>query len=134
MKKKKSNYKHTANFYNNKYAEYKRGVKAIGGTALNKNAFIEAYEYKQGQKKPIIKELIYDSKYGTKLKTAKAELKALKDIGISANLEDLKSMTTQDFAATYAAELSRAYKDAIKSGATSSGAALLISQQWFGSP
>ena len=133
MKKKKSNYKHTANFYNNKYAEYKRGVKAIGGTALNKNAFIEAYEYKQGQKKPIIKELIYDSKYGTKLKTAKAELKALKDIGISANLEDLKSMTTQDFADVYAKEIAKSFNDYRAAGKSLNDTYDLISQMWFGS-
>lgn len=127
-------YQHTTKFYNEKYNTYKKEVLKIGGVALSKNSFISAYEGLKAESKNVMKDLVYSSKYGTNYKTALAEYRALKRVGLSESLDNLKVMTTQDFAATYAAELSRAYKDAIKSGATSSGAALLISQQWFGSP
>lgn len=126
-------YKHSAKFYNEKYNTYRKEVLRIGGTPLNKNTFISAYESLQTETKTVMKDLIYSSKYGTSYKTALAEYQALKRVGLTESLKDLKLMTTQDFAAAYSAQLAKAYKDAIRAGATSSGAALLISQQWFGS-
>ena len=126
-------YKHTRQFYNKKYLAYKKEVKRIGGIPLNKNTFISAYDSLQTESKTVMKDLVYSSKYGTSYKTALAEYQALKRVGLTETLEGLKTMTTQDFAAAYANELSKAYKDAIAAGATSAGAASLISQQWFGS-
>lgn len=126
-------YKHSTKFYDDKYTIYKREVSKIGGTILNKNTFISAYESLKTETKTVMKDLIYSSKYGTSYKTALAEYQALKRVGLTESFKDLKLMTTQDFAAAYSSQLSKAYKDAIKAGKDSSAAALLISQQWFGS-
>lgn len=137
-------YKHSAEFWKNKFKEYKAEVRAIGGTALKKNAFVSAYKafmvdnenLKAKGEKPIspMRELVYGSKYGTRLATARAEYRSLKAAGIKGvKMEDLKLMETTDFANIYAAQLMQAYKDFRASGATGKQAKLLISQQWFGS-
>ena len=80
-----------------------------------------------------MKDLIYGSKYGTNYKTAVAEHKALKSVGIEVKLEDLKLITTQDFADAYSAQLSKGYRDLRAKGIAGKDAALIISQMWFGS-
>ena len=126
-------YNHSKAFYNKRYSTYKAKVKALGGTVLKKNEFISAYNAISGDSKNPMKDLVYGSKYGTKYSTAVAEHKALKRAGIKVKLEDLKTMTTQDFADTYAAQLAAAYRDLRRAGTSGKDAALLISQQWFGS-
>lgn len=126
-------YKHTKKFYDERYKTYKREVARIGGYALKKNEFISGYNALAGESKNVMKDLIYGSKYGTTYKTAIAEYRALKSVGIKAKLEDLKLITTQDFADSYATQLSAAYRDLRSQGVTGKDAALIISQQWFGS-
>lgn len=127
-------YNHTKKFYNEKYKTYKKEVKKIGGYALKKNEFISGYNALAGESKNIMKDLIYGSKYGTKYKFAIAEYRALKSAGIEGvKLEDLKLITTQDFADSYATQLSDAYRNLRSQGITGRDAAILISQQWFGS-
>lgn len=126
-------YNHSKSFYDTRYSIYKARVRAIGGTVLKKNEFISAYNAISGESKNPMKDIVYGSKYGTRYATAVAEHKALKGAGIKVKLEDLKTMTTQDFAAIYAAELSKAYRELKASGATGAMAKTLISQQWFGS-
>lgn len=127
-------YKHTKQFYNARYKTYKREVARIGGYALKKNEFISGYNALAGESKNVMKDLVYGSKYGTKYKAAIAEYKALKGAGIrGVKLEDLKLITTQDFADTYAPQLATAYRNLRSQGITGKDAALLISQQWFGS-
>lgn len=127
------NYNHSKQFYDTRYKTYKREVKKIGGFALKKNEFISGYNALSGESKNVMKDLIYGSKYGTSYKTAVAEHKALKSVGIKVKLEDLKIITTQDFADTYSAQLSKGYRDLRARGITGKDAALIISQQWFGS-
>lgn len=127
------NYKHSKKFYDTRYKTYKKEVKKIGGFALKKNEFISGYNALSGESKNIMKDLVYGSKYGTSYKTAVAEHKALKAVGIETKLEDLKLITTQDFADTYSAELAKGYRDLRSKGITGKDAALIISQQWFGS-
>lgn len=126
-------YKHSKKFYDTRYAVYKREVKKIGGFALKKNEFISGYNALSGESKNAMKDLVYGSKYGTSYKTAIAERRALSSVGIKAKLENLKLMTTQDFADVYATELTKGYRDLRAKGITGKDAALLISQQWFGS-
>lgn len=126
-------YNHSKSFYDTRYKTYKTRVKALGGTVLKKNEFISAYNAISGDSKNPMKDLVYGSKYGTRYSTAVAEHKALKGAGIKVKLEDLKTMTTQDFAAAYSSELSRAYRDLKAKGTTGKDAKILISQQWFGS-
>lgn len=126
-------YKHSEKFYDKKYKAYKKEVAKIGGFALNKNEFISGYNAISGESKNVMKDLVYGSKYGTSYKTALAEHRALKSVGIKAKLENLKLMTTQDFADVYATELTKGYRDLRAKGITGKEAALLISQQWFGS-
>lgn len=127
------NYNHSKQFYNTRYKIYKKEVKRIGGYALKKNEFISGYNALSGESKNIMKDLIYGSKYGTNYKTAVAEHKALKSVGIKVKLEDLKLITTQDFADTYSAELAKGYRDLRAKGIAGKDAALIISQMWFGS-
>lgn len=127
-------YKHTKKFYDTRYKIYKKEVARIGGYALNKNEFISGYNALAGESKNVMKDLVYGSKYGTVYKTAVAEHRALKSVGIKGvKLEDLKKMTTQDFADAYATQLSAAYRELRAAGTTGKDAAILISQQWFGS-
>lgn len=131
----KKNYNHSKEFWNNAYKEYKREVRRIGGFVLKKDAFKSAYNALRDEGSTNIKkDLIYASKYGTKYKTALAEFRSLKNIGIKGiKLEDFKIMTTQDFADTYRAQLADAYRDLRTKGITGKDAQLLISAQWFGS-
>ena len=126
-------YKHSKKFYDSRYATYRKRVKAIGGTLLTKNEFKSAYEAISSESKNVMKDLVYGSKYGTKYNTAVAERRALRSAGIKATLEDLKTMTTQDFADMYAIQLANAYSELRRNGTSGKDAALLISQQWFGS-
>lgn len=127
-------YKHSEKFYDKAFDTYKKGVQKIGGVAMTKNAFKSAYDAfkQQGATQPV-KELIYGSRYGTKYKTALAEYKMVKSLGIKATLKQLKELTTQDFAVNYAGELATAYADLTKKGKTGKEAKQIISQQWFGS-
>ena len=102
-------YKHTKKFYNTRYNVYKKEVARIGGYALKKNEFISGYNALSGESKNVMKDLVYASKYGTTYKTAVAEYRALKSVGIKGiKLEELKLITTQDFAESYATQLSAA--------------------------
>ena len=124
---------HSKSFYDTRYAEYKKRVKASGGFILNRNSFESAYEALQGTTKNVMKDLVYSAKYGTNYKTALAEFRALKSVGIKSSFKDLKLMTTQDFADIYVAELNKGYRDLRAQGITGKDAATIISQQWFGS-
>lgn len=127
-------YKHSKQFYDKRYNIYKREVKKLGGFALKKNEFIAGYNALAGESKNIMRDLVYGSKYGTNYKTAMAEYNALKSVGIrGVKLEDLKLITTQDFADAYAIQLAAAYRDLRTQGITGKDAANIISQQWFGS-
>ena len=130
-------YKHSAQFYNKRYGKYKAEMLKEGLTPISKGAFVATYETiandtKNPSKNPM-KDIIYSAKYQTTYNAAVAEKKALQKIGIKVKLEDLKKITTHDFANQYASELSRAYRDLRSAGKTGKEAALLISQQWFGS-
>lgn len=124
---------HSKSFYDTRYAEYRKRVMQSGGFVLNRNSFESAYEALQGTTKNVMKDLVYSAKYGTNYKTALAEFRALKSVGIKSSFKDLKLMTTQDFADTYVAELNKGYRDLRAQGITGKDAALIISQQWFGS-
>lgn len=128
-------YTHSKKFFDDRYKKYKRDVKAIGGTILKKNAFKGAYlgQVEAGSKNPM-RDLVYASKYSTSYGTALAEYRALKGAGIKGvKLEELKLLTTQDFAYTYSTELSKAYSELKKAGITGRDASAIISAQWFGS-
>lgn len=124
---------HSKSFYDTRYAEYRKRVMQSGGFVLNRNSFESAYEALQGTTKNVMRDLVYSAKYGTNYKTALAEFRALKSVGIKSSFKDLKLMTTQDFADTYVAELNKGYRDLRAQGITGKDAALIISQQWFGS-
>lgn len=128
-------YTHSKKFFDKRYAKYKRDVKTIGGTILKKNAFKSAYlgQVEAGSKNPM-RDLVYASRYSTSYGTALAEYQALKRAGIkSVKLEELKKITTQDFADAYSAELSKAYRELRSQGITGKDASTIISAQWFGS-
>ena len=130
-------YKHSDNYYDSRYAKYELTMKGFGLKPISKGNFISLYEQLAGDKKKPsknpMKDIIYSARYGTKYNTAIAEKKALEKIGIKVKLEDLKSMTTTDFATIYASELADEYRKHRKAGETGKAAAHLISQQWFGS-
>lgn len=137
--------KHTKKFMKRKYMEYLTDVKKIGGTPLTQNNFQSAYEaYMEENRQARLrgervvdpnKELVYASKYSTRYKTALAEKRELRAIGITESLEDLKKMETTDFAKKYAAQLAQAYRDQQALNPTKSGKDIgrIISQMWFGS-
>lgn len=130
-------YKHSTNYYDTRYAKYELTMKGLGLTPVSKGNFISLYEQLAGDtkhptKNPM-KDIIYSARYATKYNTAIAEKKALDKLGIKVKLDDLKNMTTTDFASKYASQLADAYRELRKAGTTGKAAALLISQQWFGS-
>ena len=128
-------YKHSKSFYNKAYSKYSAAVKGTpGAIKLSKSAFESAYDALQVAKdKTPLKTLIYNSKYGTSYSTALAEKRMAASMGVKLKLEELKKMTTQDFAAIYATELRQSYDDLKAKGITGKAASLLISQMWFGS-
>lgn len=128
-------YKHSKEFYNKAYAKYTMALKGVpGAIKLNKSAFRSAYDAlkMEGDKNPA-KTLIYNSKYGTSYSTALAEKRMAASMGVKVKLEDLKKMTTQDFAAMYSTELRKTYDDLKAKGVSGKDASLLVSQMWFGS-
>lgn len=126
-------YKHSQKFYDTRYNKYKATMKKLGIVPIKKGAFISAYDSIAEKSKNPMKDIIYSSQYGTAYNYALAEKKALANIGIKVKLEDIKKMTTQEFAEEYSKELYIARRDLYAAGKSKSEAALLISQQWFGS-
>ena len=126
-------YKHTTKFYNNAYKKYTAQVRNIGGIPLKKSTFRSAYDALKAEGKQPMKELVYGSKYSTRYQTALSEYRMAKSMGAKVKLEDLKKMTTQDFADMYANELRNTYDDLKKKGITGKAAAKAISNMWFGS-
>lgn len=126
-------YKHSQKFYKTRYYKYKAAMQKAGIVPIKEGAFISAYEAIADESKNPMKDIIYSSKYGTAYTYALAEKKALANIGTKVKLEDLKLMTTQEFAETYSKELYEARKALYAAGKSKSEVNLLISQQWFGS-
>lgn len=126
-------YKHTAKFYKTRYVKYKAAMKKLGIVPIKEGAFISTYDSIAEHSKTPMKDIIYSSQYGTAYNYALAEKKALSKAGIKVKLEELKKMTTQEFADKYSTELYNARKALLAAGKTKSEVALLISQQWFGS-
>lgn len=126
-------YKHSQKFYDTRYNKYKAEMKKIGIVPIKKGAFISAYDSIAEKSKNPMKDIIYSSQYGTAYNYALAEKKALANIGTKVKLEDLKKMTTQEFADIYSKELFEARRQLYAAGKSKSEVALLISQQWFGS-
>lgn len=126
-------YKHSKQFWTTRYNKYTTEMKRQGLTPVKKGAFISTYEALAPTSKNPMKDIIYSAKYGTAYKNALAEKKALSKIGIKAKLEELKKMTTYEFADTYSSELGKAYRAERAAGRSATEAKLLISQQWFGS-
>lgn len=126
-------YKHSQQFYNTRYNKYKATMKKLGIVPIKKGAFISAYDSIAEKSKNPMKDIVYSSQYGTAYNYALAEKKALAQIGTKVKLEELKKMTTQEFADKYAIELYNARKALFAAGKSRSEVALLISQQWFGS-
>ena len=136
MKKKEftlMKYKHSQKFYDTRYNKYKATMKKIGIVPIKKGAFIAAYDSIAEKSKNPMKDIIYSSQYGTAYNYALAEKKALAQLGTKVKLEDLKKMTTQEFADKYSKELYAARKQLFSQGKNKGEVALLISQQWFGS-
>lgn len=128
-------YKHSKEFYKKAYKKYSDEMKkAKIPTKLNRAAFESAYDALkiEGEKNPL-KTLIYSSKYGTSYTTALAEKRMAASMGVKLRLENLKKMTTQDFANIYANELRKSYDDLKAKGISGKNAQILISQMWFGS-
>jgi hypothetical protein len=126
-------YKHSKQFWSTRYNKYKDEMNRQGLTPVKKGAFISTYEALAPTSKNPMKDIIYSAKYGTAYKNALAEKKALEGVGIKVKLEELKKMTTYDFADKYSKDLGRAYRAARAAGKSAKEAKLLISQQWFGS-
>lgn len=126
-------YKHSQEFYDTRYNKYKATMKKLGIVPIKKGAFISAYDSIAEKSKNPMKDIIYSSQYGTAYNYALAEKKALAQIGTKVKLEDLKKMTTQEFAEEYSKELFEARRQLYAAGKNKSEVALLISQQWFGS-
>lgn len=126
-------YNHSKQFWTTRYNKYKVEMKRQGLVPVKKGAFIATYEALAETSKNPMKDIIYSAKYGTAYKNALAEKRALQNIGIKAKLEDLKKMTTYDFANMYSTELGKAYRAARASGLSATDTKLLISQMWFGS-
>ena len=128
-------YNHSKKFYDKAYAKYSAALKGtVGAIKLNKSAFKSAYDAlkMEGDKNPA-RTLVYNSKYGTAYSTALAEKRMAASMGVKVKLEDLKKMTTQDFAAMYHSELRKTYDDLKARGISGKDASLLVSQMWFGS-
>ena len=129
-------YRHTKQYYIDKYSEYKNLVEYRGGSNIFRslNEFIAAYEALRVDKQTrIVDQLAYSSIYGTNYKTALAEYKMAKKVGINITLEAAKTMTTTEFAKQHKTQIEHVYRSYRKQGKSAKEANVLISQYWFGS-
>lgn len=126
--------KHTKKFYDKAYREYKAKIRGRGGVPISRNNFEANWDIEAGKGTKNIKKAIeYSTLYGTKYSAALAEYRILKSKGYKVKLEDLKSMTTQDFATIYRKEIDDYYDEQRKLGKSKDEARALVSETFFGS-
>lgn len=129
------NYKHSKAFYDKAYREYSAAVTARGGVPLKRNNFEAAWNLtKDRGAKNVHAALVDSTLFETSYGTARAELRVLRSRGdTKTKLKDLRSMTTQDFAAMYRKDITATYNAAIAAGKTKKEARQVVSTFWFGS-
>ena len=108
-------------------------MRKLGIVPIKEGAFISAYNSIAEVSKNPMKDIVYSAQYGTAYNYALAEKRALSNIGIKIKLEEVKKMTTHEFAERYSTEIYNARKMLFSEGKTKGEVAALISQQWFGS-
>lgn len=129
-------YNHSKSFYKKRYKQFVRELrmKGIESPFRNLDSFVSEYEeLKEVGVQNIKRQMIYDTQYNTQYKTALAEYKVSKDLGIDISFNKLKKMTTQEFADIHKDSIMKMYDKLIDSGMNSIQAGMYISQYWFGS-
>lgn len=129
-------YKHNKKFYTSRYKEFINKIEKQGykNPFHNKDEFISEWLYlKEEGVKNVMGRLVYDTKYQTNYKTALAEYRISKDLGLKLSLKEVKEMTTTQFAELHKDNINKMYDYLINSGMTGEQAGNYIGQYWFGS-
>ena len=124
--------RHSTDFYVQKYKEIKGYIldKGLDDPYSNLTDFINDYESMRREgSKNVMKDLKYFSQHETSYKTARAMLAKAREFGSDLKLEDLKDMSTREFAELYYDQI----KAEMKGFKTSSAAAMYIGRTWYGS-
>lgn len=125
---------HTENFYKSRYNKYKKKVKSLGLTPkYDYWQFSDIWDTLAAEgNKRVFDQIIYSERFSTGYKTALAELKIARWTNTPVTLEQLKSMSTQDFAEMFKEYIDQTY-NSWKDRVGSKAAKLLVSQVYFGS-
>ena len=130
--------KHTEEFYESRYKEYKQWLKdkKLENPFSSQSAFQVAWDdyRKKGSKNPL-RQMKYDTQFNTRLDTARSEFEFLKAANIDTDLKlkDLKKMTTQEFFQKFEDEIREFRKEMKTSGLNSYNANRLVAMHFFGS-
>ena len=130
--------KHTEEFYESRYKEYKQWLKdkKLENPFSSQSAFQVAWDdyRKKGSKNPL-RQMKYDTQFNTQLDTARSEFEFLKAANIDTDLKlkDLKKMTTQEFFQKFEDEIKEFRKEMKTSGLNSYNANKLVAIHFFGS-
>lgn len=124
--------RHNTDFYVEKYREITNYAldKGLEVPYRNLTEFISEYEaVRASGSKRVMAELKYYTQHETSYKTARAMLAKAREFGSDLKLEDLKDMSTREFAELYYDQI----KAEMKGFKTSSAAAMYIGRTWYGS-
>lgn len=127
---------HTEEFYMKKYKELKQFAddKNITFPYKNIREFKSTWNaLREDGIKNVDKAMKYGLQYETGYKTALAEYRVAKELGIDVKLKELKQMTTTDFAERNQSKIMQMYHDKRAEGLTGDQAGAFISTYWFGS-
>lgn len=125
---------HTESFYKSRYNKYKKKIKGLGLTPkYDYWQFSDIWDSLAAEgNKRVFDQIIYSERYSTGYKTALAELRISRLANKPMTLEQLKSMSTHDFADMFRDAIDQTYNE-WKDRAGSKVAKMMVSQVYFGS-
>lgn len=127
---------HSQEFYDKKFREIKQYAedKGIEFPFKSKREFISTWNaLKEDGVKQIDRSIKYSLQYSTDYKTALAEYRVSKELGLDYTFRGLKKLTTTEFAEQNQDRIMDLYNTKKEEGMSAAQAGAFISTYWFGS-
>lgn len=127
---------HSQEFYDKKFKEIKQFAedKGIDFPFKSRREFISTWNaLKEDGIKQIDRTIKYSLQYNTDYKTALAEYKVSKELGLDYTFRGLKKLTTTEFAEQNQDRIMDLYNAKKEEGMSAAQAGAFISTYWFGS-
>lgn len=127
---------HSQEFWNKKYNEIREFAeeKGVEFPFKSKREFISTWNaLKEDGVKQIDRSIKYSLQYSTDYKTALAEYRVSKELGLDYTFRGLKKLTTTEFAEQNQDRIMDLYNTKKEEGMSASEAGAFISTYWFGS-